>query len=92
MPYMLNLGIALDQLANAVLAGDPDETMSSRAWRAEQKGQRYWGWTRRAIDLLFFWQAGHCKNAYIKEFDRKNYPDEYRDGVPVFKRRGGNPA
>lgn len=40
------------------------------------------------IDLLFFWQGpGHCKNAYIKEFERKNYPDEYRNGVPTFESR-----
>lgn len=65
--YLLGLAIALDQLANAVLAGDPDETLSSRAWRAEQSGQRYWGWTRRAIDMLFFWQDGHCQAAYLEE-------------------------
>jgi len=58
MSYALNIAIALDQLANALLAGDPDETLSSRAWRAEQKGQRYWGWTRRAIDLLFSGRRG----------------------------------
>lgn len=30
------------------------------------------------INLLFFWQGpDHCKNAYTKEFDRKNYPSEY---------------
>ena len=66
--YFRNIAIGLDQLANAVLAGHPDETLSSRAYRAEQSGQRYWGWTRRAIDLLFFWQPGHCKAAYEAEF------------------------
>ena len=30
---------------------------------------------------------GHCKNAYIKEFARKNSPEEYRAGVPIFERR-----
>ena len=53
-----------------MLAGHPDETLSSRAWRAEQSGQRYWGWTRRAIDLLFFWQPGHCQAAYESELRR----------------------
>ena len=70
--YWLNLAIGIDQLANTVLAGHPDETLSSRAWRAEQSGQRYWGWTRRAIDLLFFWQPGHCRAAY--ESERKRRP------------------
>ena len=70
--YALNIAIGLDQLANAVLAGHPDETLSSRAYRAEQSGQRYWGWTRRAIDLLFFWQPCHCRAAY--EAERKRRP------------------
>jgi len=30
MKYFLNLLISLDQLANTLLGGDPDETMSSR--------------------------------------------------------------
>ena len=28
--YILNVLIAIDQLANSLLAGDPDETLSSR--------------------------------------------------------------
>ena len=79
--------IALDQLINALLGGDADETLSARAHRMRVKGHRYWGWTAGAIDKLFFWQDGHCRNAYIKEFERKNYPDEYRAGVPIFENR-----
>ena len=42
----------------------------------------------KPINLLFFWQGkGHCKNAYINEFARKNYPDEYRQGTPIFESR-----
>lgn len=76
--YLLNLAISLDQLANALLAGDPDETLSSRAWRAEQSGQRYWGWTRRAIDALFWWQRGHCQAAYESELRRAQLPKGLR--------------
>lgn len=37
--YLYGLLIALDQLANAILAGDPDETLSSRCGkRAMVKG------------------------------------------------------
>ncbi len=35
--------------------------------------------------------SGHCKNAYIKEFERKNYPDEYRKGTPIFEPRRAKP-
>ena len=45
--YFHNLGIALDQLVNAVFGGYPDETMSSRTWRLSlryilQGKKRYW--------------------------------------------------
>lgn len=67
MSYIFNVLIGIDQLANALLAGDADETLSSRAWRMKLKGQRFWGWTASAINLLFF-DPGHCKGAY--ESDR----------------------
>lgn len=67
--YLLNLALAFDQLLNAVLRGDPDESLSSRAHRMRTKGQRYWGWTANAIDLIFFLQRnpGHCERAYLNE-------------------------
>ena len=80
--------IALDQLLNALLFGYADETLSARCYRAHRDGKVFGKLFMRPIDLLFFWQGpGHCKNAYIKEFERKNYPEEYRQGVPIFERR-----
>ena len=80
--------IALDQLINALLGGDADETLSARAHRMRVKGHRYWGWTAGAIDKLFFWQRGHCHAAYQREHERKDLPHEYRAGVPIFESRG----
>jgi len=40
--YFWNLLIAVDQLANTILFGDPDETISSRA----AKNQDRWYWRR----------------------------------------------
>ena len=47
----------------------------------------------QAITCFFgLWQGpDHCKNAYIKEFERKNYPDEYRTGAPTFESRRAKP-
>lgn len=88
---LLNLAISVDQLIFCLITlgeSDPDETMSAAAWRLEQEGKLAGRIFRPLIDLLFFWQGpGHCKNAYIKEFERKNYPDEYRQGTPIFERR-----
>ena len=69
--YLLNLLIALDQLANAILRGDPDETLSSRAHRMRVKGQPVWGWTARFIDLLFFFQPDHCMHAHEHELAKR---------------------
>ena len=40
--YALNLLIAIDQLVNAILRGDPDETLSSRAHRMRIKRTPGW--------------------------------------------------
>lgn len=88
--------LALDQLANVLpppldgTVGYADETLSARCYRAHRDGKIMGRAFMPLIDLLFFWQGpGHCRNAYIKEFDRQNYPSEYRDGGPRFTPRGG---
>ena len=75
---LLQIAIAFDQLLNAMLGGMADETLSARAHRMREKGQRYWGWTANAIDALFFWQPGHCALAYEWERGRRDLPGEYR--------------
>lgn len=40
--YFFNLAVALDQLANAMLAGHANETLSARAARAQRDGKA-WG-------------------------------------------------
>ncbi len=54
--YILNVLIVLDQLANAVLRGDPDETLSSAAGKARNAGGR-WGCVLDWID------PDHCNKA-----------------------------
>ena len=92
--YPQQLFIAADQLLNALIppidgtVSWADETLSARAYRAHRDGKILGRLFMPLIDLLFFWQGhGHCKNAYVKEFERKNYPDEYRAGVPIFEPR-----
>ena len=64
--------IAIDQLANAIIGGWADETLSSRAWRENR--------TRLVafIDCLFFWEKNHCKASYISERERLQLPPEFR--------------
>jgi hypothetical protein len=68
--------VAIDQLANAILGGYADETVSARCWRL--LAERPYSWLRPAIDRLFFWQPGHCKGAYESERLRSQLPVEYR--------------
>lgn len=65
--YLLNHLIAFDQWVNVLLRGDPDESLSSRAHRMRLKGHRWWGWTAKAINALFFWQTDHCRGAFEAE-------------------------
>ena len=72
-PYWLSLLIALDQLANALLWGYVDETLSSRAHRMAGKKKR-WRIAERLINWLFFWEPGHCRLAYQAELAREHSP------------------
>ena len=82
MPHIkqvpLNALIAVDQLANVLCGGWPDETLSSRAWRLRDTG-RGWAVARKAVDTLFFWQPGHCRAAYESEIQRRHLPPAQRD-------------
>lgn len=69
--YIFNIALVANQFVNALAAGSPDETLSSRAHRQRAKGNHYWGWTADAIDYLFFWQIGHCESAWLQEVNRR---------------------
>ena len=76
MTYWKKVLIAVDQLVNTLIAGFPDETLSSRAWRWEQDGVR--AWPRRFIDRLFFWEPNHCRESYRSEREGRQLPPELR--------------
>lgn len=76
---MIQFLIAIDQLANTMLGGLADETLSARAHRARVKGHRWWGWTANAIDLMFLpFQRDHCLKAHQSEKLRRQLPKEYQ--------------
>ncbi|MBX9633378.1 MAG: hypothetical protein K2X44_00220 [Magnetospirillum sp.] len=65
--YLLNVLIALDQLANTLACGDPDETISSRLGKAARgdygaDGRKWSAPLRRMVDGVFrlFGQRRHC--------------------------------
>lgn len=55
--YSLNVLISVDQLFNALAAGDPDETISSRAGKAARQGKR---WGCLLCRFLSLFEKDHC--------------------------------
>lgn len=79
MSYFLRLALAFDQLLNVLLCnGEPDETMSSAAYRMERDG-RFWGFMRPVIDRLFWWDPNHCYESYRSELSRSQYAKEFQE-------------
>ena len=75
----MNLLIGLDQWANTLLGGTPDETISSRAARGKRDGNRWGRGLCRALDWL---DPGHCDQAIKSEQERAHLPEEFRPDHP----------
>ena len=58
--YGRRVAVAIDQLLNALLNGDEDETISSRAAKARLKGKRWGCALCRFLDWL---DPNHCTNS-----------------------------
>lgn len=75
---LLQIGLALDQLANTLIGGYADESLSARSWRMRERSTG-WARARKYIDLLFWRQPNHCQEAYESERLKRQLPPEYRD-------------
>ena len=64
--YLRNVLVSVDQLANTLLAGYPDETLSARSWRCQYK--RRWAIMVKVINFLAH-NPHHCELAFTKEID-----------------------
>ena len=84
--YAKSVGIAADQLINAVLGGRPSETLSVRAYRlGVLDGRRGWRRVVWFINKLFFWQRNHCRGAYAAvnrcSYKNKSPADVWQGGI-----------
>ena len=61
--WMWNILIAVDQLGNAIMFGDPDETISSRAGKhiGHKDG---WEWLANFLDMI---DPGHAKDSIERD-------------------------
>ena len=60
--YFINVLIGIDQLVNAILAGDPDETLSSRfgKWLALPHSDWRWKIAYPICRVLHIFDKNHC--------------------------------
>ncbi len=81
--YVWNILLAVDQLGNALIAGDPAETISRRAGQAAAQG-KLWGCYLCAV--LNAIDARHCMTAQermdtgIGDFSVSNLMKEWKNG------------
>ena len=67
--YFWNVLIAIDQLANTVIGGDPDETISSRAGKKVRTGKTGpWHWL---CLVLHKFDSNHCRES-VEEDEGKD--------------------
>lgn len=74
--YLFQVGLAFDQLLNAMCGGWADESLSSRSWRLYIERNR--PIPKTIINAIFFWQENHCKEAYESELERLHVPPQMR--------------
>ena len=65
--YIWNILIAIDQLANVLLGGDPDETISSRAGKRQHEQT----WAKYLCKFLNWVDKDHCITS-IEEDEGEN--------------------
>lgn len=84
LPYWFSVLIAIDQLANTIANGNPDNTISARVGyfasnEYESKIKAYWKALARIIDYTFepIQGPGHCYNAWLGEADETDTQGSY---------------
>jgi hypothetical protein len=66
LAWLTKTGSAFSQILNTMLLqGDPNESISGRSYRL--RDNKYWGISYKLVNMLFFLQEDHCKEAYDKD-------------------------
>ena len=80
--YILRVATCISQVANAILLfGDPDETISGRAYRrGTLDGNLIWMKVGKFINKIFFFQYNHVKSSYDHDIKRAKRVVEQHGG------------
>lgn len=68
--YFWKLLVSLDQPVNALLGGNPDETISSRLGKGERRGCRVCRFFCRILDIL---EKDHCALSIEEDEDKDTW-------------------
>lgn len=72
--YFFNILISLDQLGNTLLGGDPDETISSRC--AKNQDKWYWHYLGKVLEFV---DPGHLEWSIEYDEGKKVKPTKRKD-------------
>ena len=78
LKYLNNIGIAVSQLINALLFGNPDETLAARCYRHSYKGSSAAKLICGIFDLFFKpFHKNHCQKMYEEEVLNNQQSKDY---------------
>ncbi len=77
MNYPKRILIGLDQFANAILGGMPDETISAKVYRKALDKGGIWKVLEKVINTLFN-DSKHCYTSYLSERTQNQNHWSYR--------------
>lgn len=66
--HAYNIGLACSQMLNAIIGGDPDESISGRAGKGREDGSPFWTLAATVIDLIW-WpiERDHCAKSIERD-------------------------
>lgn len=63
--YLWGVAEAISQLFNALLGGNPNMTLSARAYVNRERPR--WRTAYKTLNRVFFWQEDHCRASWTKD-------------------------
>ena len=63
MQYIKNIGTALSQILNALIGGNPNMTISARAYCEN------WVIAEKIINKIFFFDEDHCHKSWLRDVE-----------------------
>lgn len=77
MSYIKRVLISVDQLANTIIGGQPDETISAKIYRMKiETNKTHWKIMEKIVNVMFF-DPKHCEDSFNSESERKQISQFY---------------